>query len=249
MMIKHYTYIISAILLASIAMPLTAGAYYYTVPQLYIPGVDSAEQSAVVSTTSGYQVKPVVLNYKIFGNWFGDDSSKVAHDADGHTVTLVSADDTNIYAIMNGKKHLLFTEDIRTLYAYQPSLVQAVSQTQLAKYPRVNLIKVKGDSKHVYYLTEGHMTRLMTTKVLDSYGVRAEDAVTISKQEFNFYPQNQYVYLESPLNRDVFQIVDGNSKRYLTPMAVQRLGITVDQITPINQYEMDSYKILAPVVQ
>ena len=248
-MIKHYTYVISAILLASTLMPLSAGAYYYTVPQLYIPGVDSVEQSATVPTTSGYQVKPVVLNYKIFGNWFGDDSSKVAHDADGHTVTLVSADDTNIYAIMNGKKHFLSTEDIRTLYAYQPSLVQAVSQTQLAQYPRVNLIKIKGDSKHVYYLTEGNMTRLMNTRVMDSYGVRAEDAVTISKQEFNFYPQNQYVYLESPLNRDVFQIVGGNSKRYLTPMAVQRLGITVDQITPINQYEMDSYKILAPVVQ
>ena len=52
-MIKHYTYVISAILLASTLMPLSAGAYYYTVPQLYIPGVDSVEQSATVPTTSG----------------------------------------------------------------------------------------------------------------------------------------------------------------------------------------------------
>ena len=188
------------------------------------------------------------MNFDIFGTpattTAGTSKSSIGK------ISLVSPDNTHVYAIISGKKHLIPTEDVLREYDYKIEYVKAISQSDLARYPRVNLVKVRGDSKRVYYLTEGGMVRLMPSeKVMDSYGVRKEDAITISKREFNFYPQNQYIYLESPLNRDVFQIVDSKSKRYLTPMAVQRLGIQVDHVTPVNQIEMDSYKILTPVVQ
>jgi hypothetical protein len=266
------------LLVVSFISPLAyVDAYYYlSEPHLYIPGVDGAVYSAYVST--GYQPKPVVLNLyamsnssanssgsnnstsntpsnsssnSIFGNLFGSISSNtVAKDADGNPISLVSPDNTHVYAIIAGKKHLIPTEDVFGDYGYTASMVKTISQKELDHYPRADLIKVKNDSKHLYFLTENNMTRLIPSqKVMDSYGDRAEDAITISKQEFNFYPQNQYIYLESPLNRDVFQIVNGTGKRYLTPMAVQRLVITPDQVAPVNQTEMDFYKILAPVIQ
>ncbi|OGN27752.1 MAG: hypothetical protein A2941_02665 [Candidatus Yanofskybacteria bacterium RIFCSPLOWO2_01_FULL_49_17] len=271
---KAYIYIISAILLVSIAMPLSAGAYYYPYnAHLYIPGIDGAEQYNQPYSNSGYQTKPVTLNFDIFGssssnpsaqnqsktsrssgsifdNLFGSAGSAVAQDVNGSPIVLVTADNTNVYAIISGKKHLIpNVPDVLSEYNYSQDLVQTVAYAQLNKYPRANLVTVKGDSKHIYYLTEGGLLRLMPSdKVIDSYGGRKEDAITIGRVEFNFYPKNQYIYLENPLNRDVFQIV-GDGKRYLTPMAAQRMNVTPDQVAPVNQFEMDSYKILAPVVQ
>lgn len=274
---KAYTLAISGILIVAALMPLSAGAYYHSgyypiEPHLYVPGVDDQFNGTYVST--GYQPKPVTLDFNVFGgsssnssstspqssspkstsffgNLFGGTSSNpVAMDANGHAITLATADNINIYAIIAGKKHLIPNTDMLAQYNYAPSEVQFISQDQLNKYPTANLLMVKGDTKHIYFLTGSGMTRLIPSqKVMDSYGDRAEDAITISAKEFNFYPQNQYIYLENPLNRDVFQVVGGTGKRYLTPMAVMRLGITIDQVAPVNQTEMDSYKILAPVVQ
>ena len=98
-------------------------------------------------------------------------------------------------------------------------------------------------------MTEGGLVRPVNNskKIFDFYGDRKEDIITISRKEFNFYPTNQYVYQESPLNLDVFQIT-ANGKRYLTPMAVMRLNIHPDQIAPVSKSELDSYKILPPLI-
>jgi hypothetical protein len=265
-------YVVSAALLAVlIAVPMaSAGAYYYpTTQHLYIPGVDGEAQNGYNGAVP--TPKPVHLNFDVFGNpdannttassstssntglfggLFGS-SSATAHDAAGHQITLVTDDNVNVYAIIGGKKHLIpAIPEILAEYNYQVSLVQLISSNQLAKYPRATLLSVKGDSKHVYYLTENGMVRLMPNeKVINSYGGRLEDAIVVSKVEFNFYPTNQYIYLENPMNRDVFQVIGGKEKRYLTPMAVMRLGLTNDQVAPVSQYEMDSYKISAPVIQ
>ncbi len=269
---KAYTFVVSAILLGATLMPLSAGAMYYPYnAHLYIPGVDNQTAQTGYNGTVPTP-KPVVLNFDIFsgnsattssttgpasssstslfGGFFGGSSAKNPTDANGNAISLVSADNTTIYAIINGQKHLIPTVDVLNLYNYKPEFIRSISQADLNKYPRVSLVKAKGDSKHIYYLTEGGMLRLMPSdKVIDSYGMRKQDAITISRQEFNYYPQNQYIFLENPLNRDVFQIIGGTGKRYLTPMAVTRLGIASEQIAPVNQFEMDTYKILAPVVQ
>ena len=84
-------------------------------------------------------------------------------------------------------------------------------------------------------------------KVYESYGGREEDIIELSQKEFNYYPKVKYVYLAQPINRDVF-LIDGNTKKYLTPMAVMRLDITTDQVTPVNQYEFDFYKTGSPII-
>ena len=154
-----------------------------------------------------------------------------------------------IYEIVGGKKHFIPTMDIFYDYGFKIEWVQDITQNQLDKFPRIKLMQVTGNKKKTYYFTEGGMVRLIPDKnVFNSYGDREEDIIVISKKEFNFYPQNQFVFLENPLNRDVFQIVQGKTKRYLTPQAVKRLKIDTERIAPINQAELTTYKTDKPVV-
>lgn len=155
---------------------------------------------------------------------------------------------SEIYEIVGGKKHLIPAMDIFYDYGFRDNMIQSITAKNLAKYPRVKLLMLQGNKNSSYYLTEGGMIRLVPHKdVFDSYGDRDEDIIEVSKKEFNFYPRNQFVFLERPLNRDVFQIVDG-MKRYLTPMAVQRMVISDEQIAPINQTELAFYKTGKPIV-
>ena len=161
----------------------------------------------------------------------------------------ISVGQSEIYEIVGGKKHLIPTMDIFYDYGFKLEWVQDITQKQLDKFPRIKLMQVTGNKKKTHYFTEGGMIRLVPDKnVFSSYGDREEDIIIISKKEFNFYPQNQFVFLENPLNRDVFQIIQGKTKRYITPQAVKRLKIDSDQIAPINQTELATYKTDKPIV-
>lgn len=200
-------------------------------------------------------------------NWFGSSSSSTdaktpalnadltgaiatagTKDLAGNDINLVRVSGSQtIYELVNGLKHPFPTMTIFASYGYTTDMVQTISQAQLDKYPRAKLVKVYG-TKQVYYLTEGNLVRpIPNDTVFNSYGDRKEDIIAINQKEFNFYPQNQYVFLETPLNRDVFQLTNGG-KRYLTPMALIRMEIPDDQVAPINQTELDTYKTLAPIV-
>ncbi|MBI2068609.1 MAG: hypothetical protein HYT67_00675 [Candidatus Yanofskybacteria bacterium] len=154
-----------------------------------------------------------------------------------------------IYEIVGGKKHLLPTMDIFFNYGFKLEMVQDITQKQLDKFPRIKLMRVTGDKKNTFYFTEGGMIRLIPDKnVFNSYGDREEDIIVISKKEFNWYPQNQFVFLENPLNRDVYQLVNGKVKRYLTQSAVKRMKIDLEQIAPINQVELSTYQTDKPII-
>ena len=93
------------------------------------------------------------------------------------------------------------------------------------------------------------MIRLIPNqRVFESYGDREEDIITISKKEFNFYPRNQYVFLENPLSANVFQIVNDGSKRYVVPQVMKRLRMNPEQIAPINQAQLDAYQNSNPII-
>src|SRR3989344_4410493 len=154
-----------------------------------------------------------------------------------------------IYEIVGGKKHLLPTMDIFFDYGLKLEVVQDITQKQLDKFSRIKLMQMTGDKKKTFYFTEGGMIRLIPDKnVFNSYGDREEDVIVISKKEFNWYPQNQFVFLENPLNRDVYQLVNGKVKRYLTKAAVKRMKIDAEQIAPINQVELANYQTDKPIV-
>ena len=154
-----------------------------------------------------------------------------------------------IYEIVGGKKHFIPTMDIFFDYGFKMENIQDITQKQLDKFPRIKLMQITENKKKTYYFTEGGMVRLIPDKnVFNSYGDREEDIIVISKKEFNYYPQNQFVFLEYPLNRDVYQLVEGKTKRYLTQSAVKRMKLYPEQIAPINQTELATYKTDKPIV-
>lgn len=166
----------------------------------------------------------------------------------GAIVLVRVAGQSKIYELIGGKKHLIPTKDIFYDYGFRDELIQDITAEELNKYPRVKLIKVEGNKKKKYYLTEGQMVRIIPNKkIFDSYGNREEDVIVISKKEFNYYPSDQFVFLEKPLKHDIFQIV-GGKKRYLTPLAVRRMKIKDTDVAPINETELTYYKTGSPIV-
>lgn len=154
-----------------------------------------------------------------------------------------------IFEIIKGQKHFIPTTDIFFDYGFNLSAVQNVTLKDLELFPRAKLVNIYKDKKRNYYITEGYMIRLIPNKhVFESYGDREEDIITISKKEFNFYPRNQFVFLENPLSADVFQIVNDGSKRYIVPQVMKRLRMNLEQIAPINQVQLDAYQNNLPII-
>jgi len=154
-----------------------------------------------------------------------------------------------VYEIIRGKKHLLPNLDIFFDYGFKSQEVQFITQEQLDKYQEIRYIQVSGDkTKATYFINDnGMVRRVLSQEVLESYGGRTEDIITASKKEFNFYPEIKYVYSERPYTRDIY-LVDGASKKYLTPMAVKRMGVQVGDVAPVNETEFNAYSIGKPVV-
>lgn len=161
---------------------------------------------------------------------------------------------TSVYRIINGQKHSIPTTEIFYSYGFDLNMVQEMDQDELNKYPLARLFIVEGQDEDeenptIYYLTEGGMLRpIINDKVFYSYGDRKEDVVTINQKEFNYYPRNQYIFIERPkLDREIYQIT-GGIKRYLTPVAVKRLNLKENEIAPVNQIEFDEYPEGEPVI-
>ena len=150
-----------------------------------------------------------------------------------------------VYRIIDGKKHSIPTTEIFYSYGFDVNIVQKISQKELDNYPLAKLFIVEGDENKnptIYYLTEGGMLRpMLNDRVFYSYGNRKEDVITINQKEYNYYPRNQFIFIERPkLDRDIYQI-SGGIKRYLTPVAVKRMGLKENEIAPVNQFEFDEY--------
>jgi hypothetical protein len=198
------------------------------------------------NTTAKPSTSSAGSSTSIFGGLFGGKTSAAGEPV----ITVVNVEgQPEVYRIVNGLKHALPTTQIFYSYGYQLSTVQKISAQELAKFPTARLFTVepaKGEdpakNPTIYYLTEGGMLRpILNDAVFYSYGNRKEDVITINQKEFNYYPRNQYIYLERPkLDRQIYQIT-GGMKRYLTPVAVRRLDLKEKEIAPVNQFEFDAY--------
>lgn len=186
-----------------------------------------------------------------FSGLFGGGSESLAGDP---IISVVNVEDqTAVYRIVNGMKHAIPTTEIFYSYSLTLKMVQKITTKELAKYPTARLFLVAGteekETPTVYYLTESGMLRpMLNDKVFYSYGDRKEDAITINQKEFNYYPQNQFIFVERPkLSREIYQIT-GGVKRYLTPVAVKRMDLREEEIAPINQIEFDEYPMGEPIL-
>lgn len=198
--------------------------------------------------SSGQSTAPSILP---FSGLFGGGSENLVGDP---VLTIVNVDgQTAVYRIINGRKHSIPTTEIFYSYGLTSGMVQKISSQQLAEYPTARLFMVQGtedeEDQTIYYLTEGGMLRpILNDKVFYSYGNRKEDVIFINQKEFNYYPRNQFIFVERPqINREIYQIT-GGIKRYLTPVAVKRMNLAEREIAPVNQFEFDAYPDGEPVI-
>ena len=201
------------------------------------------------SGTAKTQKKSGGLFAELFAAILGGSSD--AQSTATAVITLVRVPGkTEIYQIIGGKKHVVSTVEIFESYGFTTDMIQDITAKQLAKYPRAKLLTVVGDKNGaVFYLTEaGTIRQVLNEKVMASYGDTRNDIITINQKEFNFYPRNEFVFVEAPaLSRDVFQLVEG-TKRYVTPMALRRLKLDTINISPINVSELDEYLPAQPII-
>jgi len=166
--------------------------------------------------------------------------------------TLGLSTNDSIFEIIKGQKHFIPTIDVFFDYGFDLAAVQSVTHNDLELFPRTKLVNVHKGGKNIHYITETNMIRLVPDNfVFDSYGDRKEDIITISKKEFNFYPRNQYVFLQNSLDAvsvDIFQISDNGTKRYVVPQVVKRLRITQNQVAPINKAQFEAYDYGTPII-
>lgn len=213
-------------------------------------GLGCQQQQASTSGDSGTQAQ--TPNLFPFSGLFGGDNSSSQIGAPVITVVNVEGQ-TAVYRIINGIKHSIPTTQIFYSYGLTTAMVQKITAKELAQYPDAKLFIVEGteeeENPQIYFLTEGGMLRpVLNDEVFFSYGDRKEDVISINQKEFNYYPRNQFIYLERPqIDRDIYQIT-GGVKRYLTPVAVKRMDLKEDEIAPVNQFEFDAYPEAEPVI-
>ncbi len=204
-------------------------------------GLSSGSCTANKSTTASPQ------STSLLGGLFGGSS---APQFDPILSVVNVPGQSAVYRIINGQKHAVPTSEIFYSYGFKLNIVQDITQKELDKYPEARLFMQEGSKDPtIFYLTDSGMIRpMINDKVFYSYGDRKEDVITINQKEFNYYPRDEYVYVERPkINRDIYQIT-GGVKRYLTPVAVKRLDLKEKEIAPINQIEFDEYPEGEPII-
>lgn len=211
---------------------------------------DTSEEKPNQQASSASLLQASIANVTVKRTVSGDEVILVKVPAtNGVRQTLGLSTSDAIFEIIKGQKHFIPTVDIFFDYGFDLSAVQGVTHKDLEPFPKAKLVNVYKDKKRNYYITEGYMIRLIPNKrVFESYGDRGEDVITISKKEFNFYPRNQYVFLENPLNADIYQIVNDGSKRYIVPQTIKRLKVKSDQIAPINKIQLEAYQSAPPMI-
>ena len=212
-------------------------------------GCDLSSQSGSSgSSASGSQSQSAGL-FSLSGLFSG--STNLAGDP---ILTIVNIEgQEEVYRIINGMRHLIPTSEIFYSYGFTANMIQKITSAELSKYPTARLFTVESseevENPTIYYLTEGRMLRpILNDKVFYSYGDRKEDVIVINQKEFNYYPRNQFIFVERPaINREVYQIT-GGIKRYLTPVAVKRMNLKESEIAPVNQIEFDEYPDGEPII-
>lgn len=213
-------------------------------------GCDSYQSQSTASPKDSNESQAPGL-FPFSGLFGGSGNESLAGDP---VISIVNVEGQNsVFRITNGLKHSIPTTEIFYSYGFNLKMVQKITTQELNKYPDARLFMVKGNEEEkdqvIYYLTDGGILRpMLNDKVFYSYGNRKEDVITINRKEFNYYPRNQFVFVERPqINREIYQIT-GGIKRYLTPVAVKRMNLREEEIAPINQIEFDEYPMGEPVI-
>lgn len=113
------------------------------------------------------------------------------------------------------------------------------------QYQRVKLMRAEGDAK-VYYITEGGLKRhISNAETFISYGNKWSDVATVKSFELPDIPDN--ILIKEEGKPEVYKLENGTKRWIKTAETFTRLGFKWNEIAPVNNTELNSYSLGAPI--
>jgi hypothetical protein len=144
-----------------------------------------------------------------------------------------------VYRIVNGKSLWIPTIAAFNAQGLKWTDIESVQEGEVNQYPRLKLAKL-ANKPEVYYLTENGLKRhIPSPEVFNSYGNKWENVVEISSSELNAYLDSVLIKAENDYK--IYKL-ENNKKRWIkTAGAFNRLGYDWDEVSSVNDVEIDSY--------
>lgn len=150
----------------------------------------------------------------------------------------------DVYAILNGQKHLIAGPASFAAYGYQWPDVREVSQATLDRYPDARLVRTPADPQ-IHYLYKRPQERwlklgLPSPTVFVSYpGNYWGNVVVINEIDMESYPQVRLVKVDG--ETDVYLLDNGVKRRIADPAAYDALSLPRSHVVNVSRVHLDYY--------
>lgn len=214
-------------------------------PDIYLieGGLRRLITSMEILAAKGYSFSDIkTVNQAILGQYTkGSPVSIIETYKNAPLFKSAAADD--VYAVLYNKLHWMPGPSIFNLYQFQWQNIKTISQYQLNKYVRTRLVRARGDVK-IYVLNHRYQKRwLRSADVFESYRYSWNDILEILPEELNVYNYNLLIKTANNPNVYYLNPETGQKSIIKSMMDIARMNYLPDDITVINQREMDSYPI------
>ncbi|MCK4799660.1 hypothetical protein KAS31_01660 [Candidatus Parcubacteria bacterium] len=155
------------------------------------------------------------------------------------TDILKSYDQSRVYRIINGKRLWIPTISVFNAQGLKWDEINNVSSPELEKYPRLKLIKAKGDDRIFYVTNSGMKKHILTGEVFSSYNNKYQDVVEVDTQVIDSLETVDLI--KDSKGHRVYKI-EGNQKRWIrSAEAFNRNNFDWNKIAPSNDTDINSY--------
>lgn len=144
-----------------------------------------------------------------------------------------------IYRVINGRILWVPTVSAFNAQGLKWEDVQSTNETDVNKYPKVKLIKAKGDDRIFYVTDSGMKKHIINGEVFNSYNNKHSDVIEVSPEVISsFYT----VDLFKDQNGNKIYKIEGNEKKWIkTAEAFRRHNFDWNKIVPANDVELNAY--------
>ncbi|MEA2097596.1 MAG: hypothetical protein U9P70_00770 [Patescibacteria group bacterium] len=155
------------------------------------------------------------------------------------TDILKSFDQNRVYRIISGKRLWIPTVSVFNAQGLKWDEINNVNSLELEKYPRLKLIKAKGDDRIFYVTNSGMKKHILTTEVFNSYNNKYQDVVEVDSEVLSSLETVDLI--KDSKGCKVYKI-EGNQKRWIkSAEAFNRNKFDWNKIAPSNDIDINAY--------
>ncbi|MCK4592019.1 hypothetical protein KAT63_01095 [Candidatus Parcubacteria bacterium] len=145
-----------------------------------------------------------------------------------------------VYRVVNEKVLWVPTVSAFNAQGLKWDSIEEASDNELKKYPKIKLIKEKGNDRIFYVTNLGMKKHIINTEVFNSYNNKYSDIVEVSPEVISsFYTANLF----KDKNGNKIYKIEGNEKRWIkTAEAFKKMKYDWSKVVPANKTELDAYQ-------